>query len=183
MRLIAREPDSALFAPFGAFLRPPTEVGQRSLFDRWIEPVPGLSQQGHLNRVAPSTFPATVDQVEHHPHASQLFLPMGVSRYLVTVMPSDGVGAPDPSRALAFLLPGTLGVVYHPGSWHAGISALDSEASFTVLMWRGREDDDVFAAIDPVEVHPEVEVHPGVEGHPAVVEHLAGSTLKRRSHG
>jgi ureidoglycolate lyase len=75
-----------------------------------------------------------------------------VSRYLVTVMPSDESGAPDPGRALAFVLPGSLGVVYHPGTWHAGIAVLDAEASFAVLMWRGAEDDDVFTSIAPLEV-------------------------------
>jgi ureidoglycolate lyase len=150
-----RDPDPAAFAPYGAFLEPPAEVGERSMFSRWLEPVPGLSQQCHLNRVAPSTLPITLDQVECHPHAAQLFLPMGeVSRYLVTVMPSDEGGAPDPGRTLAFVLPGTLGVVYHPGTWHAGIAVLDAEATFAVLMWRGAADDDVFAPVPPIEVHP-----------------------------
>jgi len=93
--------------------------------------------------------------VEHHPHAAQLFLPMGVSHYLVTVMPSDAVGSPDSAHALAFVVPGTLGVAYHPGTWHAGIAVLDAEASFAVLMWRGEKDDDVFAAIPPIELQPE----------------------------
>jgi ureidoglycolate lyase len=125
------------------------------MFSEWLEPVPGLSHQCHLNRVAPSTLPLTVKQVEHHPHAAQLFLPMGVSHYLVTVMPSDAVGSPDSAHALAFVVPGTLGVAYHPGTWHAGIAVLDAEASFAVLMWRGEKDDDVFAAIPPIELQPE----------------------------
>lgn len=156
MPLIARDPDPAAFEPFGAFLRPPDAVGERSMFGDWLEAVPGRSQQCHLNRVAPSTLPITLDRVECHPHSAQLFLPIGVSRYLVTVMPSDQAGAPDPVRALAFLLPGMLGVVYRPGTWHAGIAALDTESSFAVLMWRGGEDDDVFAPISPIEVHPSV---------------------------
>ena len=152
MLLALHDPDAAAFAPFGAFLEPPAEVGQRSMFGHWLEAVPGRSQQCHVNRVAPSTLPIKVDQVERHPHAAQVFLPMGVSRYLVTVMPSDEAGAPDPGRALAVVVPGTLGVVYHPGTWHAGIAALDAEASFAVLMWRGGADDDVFASIPPIDV-------------------------------
>jgi ureidoglycolate lyase len=153
MPLTVRHPDPAAFAPFGAFLEPPASVGDRSMFGQWLGPVPGLSQQCHLNRVAPSTLPLTIDRVECHPHASQLFLPMGVSRYLVTVMPPDETGAPDPEQALAFIVPGTLGVVYHPGTWHAGIAVLDAEAGFAVQMWRGAEEDDVFASIPPFEVH------------------------------
>ena len=155
MTLMPRDPDFAAFAPFGAFLEPPAHVGERSIFSHWLEPVAGLSQQCHLNRVAPSTLPVTLDQVECHPHAAQLFLPMGeMSRYLVTVMPSDEAGAPDPAHALAFVVPGALGVVYHPGTWHAGIAVLDAEASFAVLMWRGGAEDDVFAPIPPIEVYP-----------------------------
>jgi ureidoglycolate lyase len=172
--LTARDPDPAAFAPVGAFVQPPAAVGERSMFSHWLEPVAGLSQQCHLNRVTPSTLPMSVDRVECHPHASQLFLPIQVSRYLVTVMPSDEAGAPDPSRALAFLLPGTLGVVYHPGTWHAGMSVLDAEATFAVLMWRGAEEDDVFAPIPPLAVHPPV---------PPLDVHHAGSGEIGRVHG
>ena len=154
MTLTVRTPDPVAFRPFGAFLEPPADVGDRSRFGHWLQPVPGLSQQCHLNRVAPTTLPLTVDRVERHPHAAQVFLPIHVSRYLVTVMPSDRAGAPDYAHAMAFALPGTLGVVYHPGTWHAGITVLDAEASFAVLMWRSGEEDDVFAAIPPIEVHP-----------------------------
>lgn len=152
LSVVAQAPDPAAFAPFGAFLKPPAEVGERTMFDEWLEAVPGASAQHHLNRVAPSTLPHMLDRVERHPHASQLFLPIGVSRYLVTVMPSDDAGAPDSEQALAFIVPGTLGVAYHPAIWHAGIAVLDAEASFAVMMWRGREDDDVFASIAPLEV-------------------------------
>jgi len=70
-------------------------------------------------------------------------------------MPSDAAGSPDSAHGLAFVVPGTLGVVYRPGTWHAGIAVLDAEASFAVLMWRGEKDDDVFAAIPPIELQPD----------------------------
>lgn len=148
----ARAPDPVAFAPFGAFIEPP-EVGGRAMFSDWLQPVAGRAAHYHLNRVAPTTLPVTLDRVERHPHAAQLFLPVGVSRYLVTVMPADATGAPDPSRAQAFVVPGTMGVAYHPGTWHAGISVLDGEGSFAVMMWRGEaDDDDEFASIPSMEV-------------------------------
>lgn len=152
MIVTAREPDQAAFAPYGSFLVPPDGVGDRSLFSQWLAPLPGLAQQSHLNRVAASTLPTTVDLVEYHPHAAQLFLPIGVSRYLVTVMPSGGDEIPDVEKAKSFVVPGTMGVVYKPGTWHSGIVALDSEASFAVFMLRGADDDDVFLPIEPFEV-------------------------------
>lgn len=155
MTLTVRTPDAEAFEPFGEFLEPPAAMGDRALFSHWLEAVPGSSQQCHMNRVTPSELPVTVDRVERHPHAAQLFLPMGVSRYLVTVMPSDEAGAPDFTNALAFVLPGTMGVAYRPGTWHAGIAVLDVEASFAVLMWRGGREDDVFASIPPIQLHAE----------------------------
>lgn len=155
MTLTPRHPDAETFSPFGAFVLPPERVGDRALFGEWLSPVAGLSQQCHINRVAPSVLPLTIDTVEHHPHASQVFLPIGVSRYLVTVMPSTEAGAPDTAGAVAFVVPGTVGVAYRPGVWHTGIAVLDNEASFAVLMWRGREDDDVFASVDPIRIAAE----------------------------
>jgi ureidoglycolate lyase len=152
MTVTVRSPDAAAFAPFGAFIEPPPDAGRQTVFGSWLDPVPGASLQCHLNRVAPVTFPVTVDRVERHPRAAQLFLPVGVSRYLVTVMPADEAGAPDATGALAFVVPGTMGVAYHPGTWHAGISVLDAAGSFAVMMWRGGDGDDVFADVSPLEV-------------------------------
>ena len=152
MTVTAEAPDEDGFAPFGAFLEPPAEIGGRAMFSDRLEPVEGRAPHYHLNRAPATSLPVTVERVECHPHATQIFLPVGVSRYLVTVMPSDAVGEPDPKKALAFVVPGTMGVAYHPGTWHAGISVLDGEGSFAVMMWRGGDDDDVFASITPIEV-------------------------------
>ena len=152
MRLPLLAPDAALFAPFGEFIDVPAQVGVRRMYSQWLAPVPGLALQFHTNRVAVSTLPLRVDRVERHPHAAQLFLPLVASRYVVTVMTADAAGAPDPASARAFLVPPTLGVVYRAGVWHAGMTALDTEASFAVVMWRGAADDDVFATIPPVVV-------------------------------
>lgn len=150
----AGPPDPEAFAPFGSFITPPEEFGGRAHFEAWLEPVANRAPHYHLNRVAPSTLPITVRRVERHPHAAQLFLPVGVARYLVTVMPSGSSGAPDPAGASSFEIPGTLGVAYRPGVWHAGISVLDAPGSFAVMMWRGGEDDDEFADIAPLIVSP-----------------------------
>ena len=111
-----------------------------------------LAPSYHLNRAPASTLPVTIRRVERHPHAAQLFLPMGVSRYLVTVMPAKEDGSPKPGEARSFVVPGTMGVAYRTGTWHTGISALDVEGSFAVMMWRGTEDDDVFADIPSLHV-------------------------------
>ncbi len=154
MTVTAASPDAAGFAPFGVFIDMPARAGARRPYSEWLAPVPGLALQFHTNRVPPSRLPLTIGRVERHPHAAQVFLPLSVSRYVVTVLPSLLDGQPDVSQALAFVLPGTLGVVYRAGVWHAGITPLDAEASFAVLMWRGAADDDVFASVPPLAVLP-----------------------------
>jgi ureidoglycolate lyase len=152
LTLTVRAPDPEAFAPYGWFVGRPDDFGGRAHFEEWLAPVEGRTPHYHLNRVTATSLPVTIDRVERHPHAAQLFLPVGVSRYLVTVMPSDADGAPDPAAALAFVVPGTMGIVYRPGAWHTGISSLDDEGSFAVMMWRGGEDDDVFAEVESVVV-------------------------------
>lgn len=147
--LVPMAPDAAAFAPFGALIEPPQAPGDRRMFSDWITPVAGLSLQFHINHVAPASLPLRLDQVERHPHSAQAFVPMDVSRYLVTVMPSRADGRPDPAAALCFLMPGTLGVVYRRDAWHAGITVLDRPGAFAVLMWRGAADDDVLADVAP----------------------------------
>jgi ureidoglycolate lyase len=114
--IVGTRPEAAAFAPFGALIDAPAQAGTRAMYGEWLAPVPGLALQFHLNRVPRATLPAALEQVERHPHAAQVFLPVDVSRYLVTVMPSDAAGAPDPARGLSFVLPGHVGVVYRPGS-------------------------------------------------------------------
>lgn len=148
----ARPADAAALAPFGTLIHPPARQGERQLYSDWAAPVAGLRPQLHVNRVAPSTLPLTVQQVERHPHAAQVFLPLDTGTYLVVVMPALTDGRPDPSNTCAWLLPPTVGVAYRPGIWHAGIVALDREACFSVFMWRGAADDDVMAAVTPITI-------------------------------
>lgn len=139
------------FAPFGAVIDRPDQAGERAFYSRWLGGA-GLAPVFHVNNVPLSALPATVHRLERHPYAAQCFVPLDVSRYLVTVAPSLGDGAPDLSRVETFLVPGTLGVIYAPGVWHAGMSVLDRAGAFAVLMWRGANDDDVFTDIAPLQL-------------------------------
>lgn len=151
MIVTARDPDPHAFAAFGALVDGPALHGDRRLYSDWLTPVAGLALQFHINSVCRSELPLVLGGVECHPHAAQVFLPLDVSRYLVTVMPDRG-GSPDPSGALAMILPGTLGVIYRPGTWHAGVTVLDRDGRFAVLMWRGAADDDIFAPTAPLTI-------------------------------
>lgn len=152
MTLVAHPVNAAAFAPFGAIVDAPRALGERKMFNDWLRPVEGLALQFHINAIAPSPAPILLTQIERHPHAAQVFVPMDVSRYVVTVAPSRADGTPDLSALLSMELPGTLGVIYNAGVWHAGVTVLDRTAHFAVLMYRGAPDDDVFRAIEPITI-------------------------------
>ncbi len=146
-----RAPDADLFASFGTFITPPDTVGQRAFFSEHLTQPRGTAPVLHTNHVAPQTLPMTCDSMERHPHAAQCFMPLDVSRYVVLVAPSAEDGAPMCDRALGFEMPGTLGVIYHPGVWHTGAVVLDRKGHFAVLMWRGGTlPDDEFRTIAPL---------------------------------
>ncbi|SHI66500.1 ureidoglycolate lyase [Wenxinia saemankumensis] len=145
-------PDPAAFAPYGEFVEPPSGEDRRRFYSAHFDPPPGQSAPVlHTNRVPAASLPLVCDLVERHPHAAQVFLPLDVARYAVLVMPADEDGAPVPSRACGFLVPGTRGVVYRPGTWHMGATALDRDGHFAVLMWRGGpRADDEFRPVPPI---------------------------------
>jgi ureidoglycolate lyase len=140
------------FAPYGAFIEKPQLAGERAFYSRWLGGPSPLAPVFHVNRVPVTRLPATLSSLERHPHAAQAFVPLDISRYVVTVAPNLPDGGPDLASLLSFELPATMGVIYAPGVWHAGASVLDREGSFAVLMWRGASDDDVFTSIEPVEL-------------------------------
>ena len=151
--LVPQAPDAAAFAPYGTFVTPPADFGERAFYsDRLGGGGAGAAPVLHVNRVRALSLPHAIDTVERHPHADQVFLPLDVARYLVVVMPSDASGDPAPDRALAFEVPGTLGVVFRTGAWHAGAAVFDRPGSFAVLMWRSGDGDDEFRRIDPLTI-------------------------------
>jgi len=145
-------PDAELFAPFGRLVTPPEMPGKRQFFSDTLHMRdPASAPVLHVNHVLPQSLPLTVETIERHPHAAQCFFPLDVSRYAVMVMPSDEAGAPCPESALAFLLPGTVGVIFNPGVWHLGATVFDRPGHFAVLMWRGGPlADDEFRSIAPM---------------------------------
>ena len=159
MQLVPRPADNAVFSRFGTFVEAPTAAGERRLYSDWVRPIDGLSPQLHVNHVTAEALPMSLSRVERHPRAAQVFLPLDVARYLITVMPArEPDGAPDVAAAISFLVPGTMGVIYRASVWHAGAAVLDRYGRFAVLMWRGAADDDVFADIPTLTVTvPETE--------------------------
>lgn len=145
-------PNAEAFAPYGHLVTPPEVPGKRQFYSDALHTRDKASAPVlHVNHVLPEVFPIEVSGIERHPHAAQCFFPIDVARYVVMVMPSDDAGDPVPERALAFAMPGTMGVIFNPGVWHLGATVLERPGHFTVLMWRGGPgQDDEFRTIAPV---------------------------------
>lgn len=82
-------------------------------------------------RGQPVRFPLQVSQVERHPLGSQVFMPMGVTPFLIVV----AAGGPDgrPGEPLAFLSNGRQGVNYGRGVWHHPLLSLGTVSDFLVV--------------------------------------------------
>jgi ureidoglycolate lyase len=135
------------FAPFGHLLEPgsavQTEAGRastRTIIER-------------KQVLAPSS-PHVVDMVERHPHDSQAFLPLGGSPFLVVVCPNKPDGMPDSRGIRVFKVPGSIGIQYRPGTWHADMTALSGDREMVVIMDRDYGDGDFegHRLDEPVEV-------------------------------
>ena len=153
MRILPLQPVTPeAFAPYGALMIPPAEAGERALHSQWLTEPAEVPVQMHLNRVPASKLPLSLDEAERHPAAPQAFVPVDVALYVAVVV-GDG-DAPDLEAARAFLVPGSVGVVYAPGVWHASATVLEETGHFCVLMRRRNDGtDDVFATLpEPVAV-------------------------------
>lgn len=99
------------------------------------------------SRVQPSSFPLRISKLERHPHSSQTFLPLDVSRWIIVV-----AQAPEPSAVRAFVAGAGVGITIGRGVWHHGLTVVDSAAAFAVVMAKDGHSDDEWVDIDPLTV-------------------------------
>jgi ureidoglycolate lyase len=93
-------------------------------------------------RCVPVALPLELKLLEKHPHSSQTFLPMIVSRYLVCVAPTGKDGLPQLDGLKAFVCSPGQGINYRPGTWHHPLVVLDEPAQFAMLVWEDGTKDD-----------------------------------------
>ena len=142
-------PRAEALAPFATLIAPPTGAEPRAFYSQHLADGPdGAALQVHVNTVLSSALPLQISKVERHPFAAQAFVPLDVARYIVAVFPSSPEGEPIMGEASAFLVPGTLGVIFAPGVWHLGATVLDRTGHFVVMMRRRNDEhDDVFLQV------------------------------------
>jgi len=124
-----------LFAPYGQLLDIPRGPGRYDYAAKLFNDRKQASANLLLVQIEPSSLPINIVAFERHPHSSQMFIPLEVSKYLVIVCPQAPSGSPDYFEATAFIVPGNAGINYNPGVWHHPLTVLGSLGSFTALVW------------------------------------------------
>ncbi len=132
------------FSPFGQVISAGLKAGASAnqgtavRFD-WCAELVNTRGNAHPNlavfRSTPLTLPVKIALLERHPHNTQAFLPMLVSRFLIIAAPNSADGAPNTEKLSAFLCAPGQGINYNPGVWHHPIIALDQSAEFAMLAW------------------------------------------------
>lgn len=78
----------------------------------------------------------TITTLERHPYSVQSFVPMRASRWPVLLVPSLSDGSPDVANAVAFLAGPEDAICIGRNVWHAGLTVLDQQSEFAMLMWK-----------------------------------------------
>ena len=76
-------------------------------------------------------FPLPLLKLERHRQAAQVFLPLGMHRFVVVVCPGDA--APQFAHLRAFLSAPGQGISLHRDTWHHGLVALGDGDRFAVI--------------------------------------------------
>jgi ureidoglycolate lyase len=141
MRLVPLTAEA--ISPFGSIVAAPATTSDRSIYTQWLGSArTGMTPRFHVNLLLPTELPYTIQVLERHVYSAQFFVPLDVANYVVVVAPTANDGSPDLGAVRAFLAPPNVGVVYAPGTWHAGATVLERPGSFAVLMWRNDSADD-----------------------------------------
>ncbi len=76
-------------------------------------------------------FPLRIAKLERHRQAAQVFLPLGLHRFIVVV--AEGAEVPQWDAVRAFITAPGQGVSLHRGCWHHGLVALADGDRFAVI--------------------------------------------------
>ncbi len=146
--------DAAAFAPFGFVLEVPGGGNRTGPVPVIADRRPDAAVTANLIDLPARTGPRSVAQVERHLHGAQFFLHLSGGPVSIVVFATDAVGRADPAGARAFIAAPGQAFGYHPGTWHAGVAALDRPATVASLLARAGTPDDVEEALlaEPIEV-------------------------------
>ena len=163
MRVTIEKLTAAVFAEFGAVLGEPADGGPdvtTPVCDCWmgVSDLQGIGSVSgrQITYLKIHTRPKVFDQMEKHETSAEAFIPLDGQSVLL-VVPADAMddqGRPDTTRARAFMMDGSQGILMKPGTWHAVPYPLTDLATYLVLV-----DDAIIpkndlhvTAIEPIEI-------------------------------
>ncbi len=140
MKRLAPQPlDRAAFAPYGdvidtaGVLPEAINDGTTERFSDLARIDPGTHGEPVIGIYVTRAraLPLQIGRLERHREASQVFLPLGMQRFIVVVAP--GIEAPEWDGIRAFITAPGRGVVLRRGCWHHGLVALGDGDRFAVI--------------------------------------------------
>jgi ureidoglycolate hydrolase len=119
--LPARPITREAFAPFGDLIAPTADGGPFGSQDAALDLSRGTPRL-YIMRLPPRGL--VFRQITRHRNVTQCLAAMGGKSWLMAVAPPDAVDDPDAEPALtdiaAFVVPGSVAIKLHRGTWHAG---------------------------------------------------------------
>ena len=139
MRLTAAPLTAAAFAPFGDVIETegrahfPINSGTAQRYND-LARVEATTAGGRplisILRAEPAELPVRLSLMERHPLASQAFIPLSSTPFLVVVAPP---GTFDVEFIRAFFSNGRQGINYRTGTWHHPLLALERISDFLIV--------------------------------------------------
>jgi ureidoglycolate lyase len=119
--LPARPITREAFAPFGDLIAPTEDGGPFGSHEAALDLTRGTPRL-YIMRLPPRGL--VFRQITRHRNVTQCLAAMGGKSWLMAVAPPDAVDHPDAEPALtdiaAFVVPGSVAIKLHRGTWHAG---------------------------------------------------------------
>lgn len=146
---------AAAFAPFGAVLETSghdaTSINH-GLTDKYAQLArlavdEGAQLQAAIYRSQPVSLPYALRELERHPLACQLFMPLDGRPFPIVVAAT--AGAPGPGGLHAFMSDGRQGVCLHPGTWHHHQLSLGAVSDYLVIERLGDAGNVETVVLDP----------------------------------
>jgi ureidoglycolate lyase len=147
--LVAAPLDARSFANYGSVIDPAGRVPE-AINDRTTQRYSDLAQLDVGARGNPvlsiyvaqaRELPLRIAKLERHREASQVFLPLGMHRFIVVVAPGDD--QPEWDGIRAFMTAPGQGVALKRACWHHGLVALGDGDRFAVLEGANYREDTV----------------------------------------
>jgi ureidoglycolate lyase len=134
MQLTLKPLTAGAFARYGRTIEPPEAGGETVLHTLLGQGLETAALCAKLDTHAPRTLPFAAPAMERHEHTEQLFVPLGLARYVVAACLPGSDEAPDLATLAGFIVQGPVGICYRRGVWHLPITILERPTTVLMMM-------------------------------------------------